>query len=262
MAEPLTDLYLNRNYSNITLVEQIHLFLIHEFTFEILLPVLPTEFYMVSFTDWHVLVNIFMIYIVLTTLLKLSKSWYRLQQVEKEKVEIELKSLKMQVNPHFLFNTLNSIYSLALAKHDKAGPAVLELSNLMRYMLYEVADKQVDLEKEVEMINNYLDLQKLRADDSTDIQFEIEGDPKSKTIAPLLFFPLIENSFKHGVKGVSDSAFVHMKLICAAVQIEFHISNNKGAMGFYPHYTKIRHKCGEWIISNLWFSSRNRADQC
>lgn len=205
-------------------------YLIHEFTFEILLPVLPTEFYMVSFTDWHVVVNIFVIYLVLTTLLKLSKSWYRLQQVEKEKVEIELKSLKIQVNPHFLFNTLNSIYSLALAKHDKAGPAVLELSNLMRYMLYEVADKQVDLEKEVEMINNYLDLQKLRADDSTDIQFEIEGDPKGKTIAPLLFFPLIENSFKHGVKGVSDSAFVHMKLICTATQIEFQISNNKGVV--------------------------------
>jgi LytS/YehU family sensor histidine kinase len=100
----------------------------------------------------------------------------------------------------------------------------------MRYMLYEVADKQVDLEKEVEMINNYLDLQKLRADDSTDIKFEIEGDPKGKTIAPLLFFPLIENSFKHGVKGVSDSAFAHMKLICTATQIEFQISNNKGVV--------------------------------
>jgi LytS/YehU family sensor histidine kinase len=203
-------------------------YLIHEFTFEILLPVLPTEFYLVSFTEWQVLVNIFLIYLVLTTLLKLSKSWYKLQQVEKEKVEIELKSLKMQINPHFLFNSLNSIYSLALAKNDKAAPAVLELSNLMRYMLYEVGDKRVSLEKEVEMIKNYLDLQRLRADDSTDIEFKIEGETKGKTIAPLLFFPLIENGFKHGVKGVSDSAFVHMKLSCYEKGIEFSIKNNKG----------------------------------
>lgn len=200
----------------------------HEFTFEILLPVLPTEYYMVSFTDWEVLVAIFVIYTVLTTLLKLSKSWYKLQQVEKEKVELELKSLKMQINPHFLFNSLNSIYSLALASSSKTAPSVLELSNLLRYMIYEVGDKHVSLEKEVEMIHNYLDLQRLRADDTTQVQFEVVGDMDGKKVAPLLFFPLIENSFKHGVKAVSDFAFVHLKLECKTDEIFFRITNNKG----------------------------------
>lgn len=203
-------------------------YLIHEFTFEILLPILPTEFYMVSFTEWQVMVNIFIIYLVLTTLLKLSKSWYTLQQVEKEKVELELKSLKMQINPHFLFNSLNSIYAMALVKSDKTAASVLELSNLLRYMIYEVGDKRVSLEKEVEIIQGYLDLQRLRSDASTEVSFQIEGNLTGIMIAPLLFFPLIENSFKHGVKGVSDSAFVRMHLKCNTNQIDFSITNNKG----------------------------------
>ena len=200
---------------------------IHELTFELLLPLLPTEFYMVSFTDWEVLLTIFFIYLVLTTLLTLSNSWYRLQQVEKEKLSIELNSLKAQVNPHFLFNSLNSIYSLALAKSNQTAETVLELSNLLRYMLYEVSEEKVDLDKEVEMIENYIELQKLRADDSTQVSFEIKGDLKDKKIAPLLLFPLIENAFKHGVKGVSDSAFIEMKLELEE-DIRFGIRNNKG----------------------------------
>lgn len=200
---------------------------VHEFTFELLLPVLPTEFYMVSFTDWEVLLTIFAIYFVLTTLLTLSKSWYRLQQVEKEKLSIELNSLKAQVNPHFLFNSLNSIYSLALAKSEQTAETVLELSNLLRYMLYEVSEEKVEIQKEVEMIENYIELQKLRADDSTEVKYEIKGDLNETKVAPLLFFPLIENAFKHGVKGVSESAFIHLVLNVQG-GIEFSIVNNKG----------------------------------
>lgn len=200
---------------------------LHELTFEFLLPLLPTEYYMVSFTDAEVLVTIFLIYLVFTTLLKLSKSWYQLQRVEKEKLSIELNSLKSQVNPHFLFNSLNSIYSLALSKSDQTAETVLELSNLLRYMLYEVGDDKVELAKEIEMLENYIELQKLRADQSTNISFNITGDPSQVKIAPLLFFPLVENSFKHGVKGVSDAAYVDIQLNLNQ-GIEFSIKNNKG----------------------------------
>lgn len=201
---------------------------VHELTFEFLLPLLPTEYYMVSFTDWQVLVTIFVIYLVLTTLLKLSKSWYVLQRVEKEKLAIELNSLKSQVNPHFLFNSLNSIYSQALAKSEQTPDTVLELSNLLRYMLYEVGEAKVDLGKEVEMMENYVELQKLRADASSDISFQVNGHDLDKKVAPLLFFPLIENSFKHGVKGVSDQAYVHILLESTEKEISFEIENNKG----------------------------------
>lgn len=200
---------------------------VHELTFELLLPALPTEYYMVSFTDWEVLVTIFGIYLILSTLLTLSKSWYKLQQVEKEKLSIELNSLKTQVNPHFLFNSLNSIYSLALSKSEQTAETVLELSNLLRYMLYEVGEEMVDIEKEVEMIENYIELQKLRADDSTKVHFEVKGNLKDKKVAPLLFFPLVENAFKHGVKGVSESAFINITLDVEK-GVEFNIVNNKG----------------------------------
>ncbi len=201
---------------------------LHELTFEIVLPVLPTEYYMVSFTDWEVLVTIFAIYFVLTTLLKLSKSWYVLQKVEKEKLAIELNSLKTQVNPHFLFNSLNSIYSLSLAKSERTPETVLELSILLRYMLYEVKEDTADLGKELEMMESYVELQKLRADQSTEVSFKVLGEPEGIHIAPLLFFPLIENSFKHGVKGVSDQAYVRILLNADTSSVSFEIENNKG----------------------------------
>jgi LytS/YehU family sensor histidine kinase len=178
--------------------------------------------------DWEVLVTIFTIYFIITSLLKLSKSWYVLQRVEKEKLEIELQSLKTQVNPHFLFNSLNSIYSLSLAKSEQTPDTVLELSNLLRYMLYEVGEATVELSKEIEMMENYVELQKLRADPSSDIRFEIKGDELDQHIAPLLFFPLIENSFKHGIKAVSLHAYVHILLEASMDKLSFTIENNKG----------------------------------
>jgi sensor histidine kinase YesM len=200
---------------------------VHELVFEIMLPMVPS-IYMVSFADWEVLVQIFGIYLVFTTLIKLSRSWYTLQHVEKENLSLELNSLKSQVNPHFFFNSLNSIYSLALKKDDRTPKVILELSQLMRYMLYEVGEEKVALEKELELMKTYIDLQRLRADDSTQIDFKIEGDVEGKMIAPLLFFPLIENSFKHGVKGTSNEGFVNIMLQLKGQYLTLGISNNKG----------------------------------
>lgn len=202
-------------------------YLLHELTFEILLPLLPTEYYMVSFTDLEVLLTIFAIYLVSSSLIKLSKSWYTLQQVEKEKLSIELNSLKTQVNPHFLFNSLNSIYSQALAKSDQTAETVLELSNLLRYMLYEVGEDQVELTKELEMMENYIELQKLRLEKDANVRFNISRDVASQKIAPLLFFPLVENAFKHGAKGDSSNTFVHIDLRIDE-DLHFSIKNNKG----------------------------------
>lgn len=202
-------------------------YFLHQLVFEILIPVLPTDFYMVSFTDMSVLITIFVIYWVLTTLLKLSKSWYRLQQIEKEKLSLELNSLKMQINPHFLFNSLNSMYSLARKKSEKTPDAILRLSNLMRYMIYEVSD-DVPLSKEVDSINDYLDLQRLRLNEDANISFQTEGDLANQMIAPLLFFPIIENSFKHGLKGERGDNYVKINLENDEKNLSFHIINNKG----------------------------------
>lgn len=136
----------------------------------------------------------------------------------------------MQINPHFLFNSLNSIYSMAMKKSNDTSGAILELSNLMRYMIYEVSDESVLLEKEIEAINNYIDLQKIRMESETEIRFEVENSNDQRRIAPLLFFPLIENSFKHGLKGEGKQNFVHIKLENKTNETIFHIRNNKGTV--------------------------------
>jgi sensor histidine kinase YesM len=200
---------------------------IHELTFEVMFPLMDSDFYMVSFTEWQVLVSIFLIYLILTTLIKLSKSWYTLQQVEKEKLSLELNSLKTQINPHFLFNSLNSIYSQALAKSDNTSETVLELSNLLRYMLYEVEEDKVPLVKEVEMLENYIELQKLRLEEGSKVGFTIEGDLEGVVIAPLLLFPLVENAFKHGMKDDSEQTFIDINLKVDTA-ISFSIKNKLG----------------------------------
>lgn len=200
---------------------------VHELTFEILFPLMDSDYYMVSFTEWQVLISIFLIYLILTTLIKLSKSWYKLQQVEKEKLSLELNSLKTQINPHFLFNSLNSIYSQALVKSEQTAETVLELSNLLRYMLYEVGEDQVLLVKEVEMLENYIELQKIRLEDQSKVQFLVKGNLDGVKVAPLLFFPLVENAFKHGLKRDDKEDYVRIELT-VNTDVSFSIKNNLG----------------------------------
>lgn len=134
--------------------------------------------------------------------LKLNHQW---KQIEQEKLNAELSYLKAQINPHFLFNTLNSIYSLALIKSDLTPKAILELSSLMRYVISESKEKFVPLEKEIDYIKNYIDLQKLRLDDTVSVSFTTEGDIQNKDISPLMLIPFIENAFKHGVNPEENS---------------------------------------------------------
>ena len=131
--------------------------------------------------------------------------WFQQEKLRKElenqKLQAELSFLKMQVNPHFLFNALNNIYSLAvMEKSPKTRDSVMKLSELMRYVLYEKEDDEnkVSLEKEIRHINSFIDLEKLRHPGDVFINFSIEGDINGKRIVPLLLFPLIENACKHG----------------------------------------------------------------
>ncbi len=132
--------------------------------------------------------------------------WFQQEKIRKDletqKLQAELSFLKMQVNPHFLFNALNNIYSLSvMEKSKKTGDSIMKLSELMRYVLYEKEDREnkVSLDKEIRHINSYIDLEKLRHPGDIYINFSIEGDTNGKRIAPLLLFPLIENACKHGI---------------------------------------------------------------
>lgn len=167
-----------------------------------------------------------------STVLRVITDWWRYQQekinLQTQTIQSELRFLKSQINPHFLFNTLNNLYALTLKKSDKAPEIVLKLSEIMRYMLYECNEKQVLLSKEVQYIHNYLDLERLRQPKGADIQFATEGHISDQMVAPLLFVPFLENSFKHGLNHhVQGGGFVRLRLSVHEQDLEFFIENSK-----------------------------------
>jgi LytS/YehU family sensor histidine kinase len=126
--------------------------------------------------------------------IKIARDSFIRRQQEKE---AELKLLKAQLNPHFLFNTLNNLYGLSVVKSSKLPSLMLKLSDLLRYSLYETKEMYVSLEKEINYLENYISLEKIRLEKTTDIQFIKTGNLSSKKIAPMLFVVFIENAFKH-----------------------------------------------------------------
>ena len=156
------------------------------------------------------------------------------QELQTQTMQSELRFLKSQINPHFLFNTLNNLYALTLKKSDKAPEIVIKLSEMMRYMLYECNEKQVPLAKEVNYLKNYLDLEELRQSDKISINFTVEGDISDQQIAPLLFIPFLENSFKHGLNTQIREGFVNISMKVADQDVEFFIENSKGETVIQP----------------------------
>lgn len=151
------------------------------------------------------------------------------KQLQEDKIKAELMFLKSQINPHFLYNTLNYVYSLAYPVSEKLADAVLRLSQLMRYMLTESADDKVDLKKEVDYIENYIEIYRLRFEDEFFVRFIIEGQPEGKRVGTLMLIPFVENAFKHGV--VNDpSRPVKINLKITDRLLTFTVSNkiNRG----------------------------------
>lgn len=146
----------------------------------------------------------------------------KLRKIEKEKFTAEMSLLKAQINPHFLFNTLNSLYSLTLAQSEKSAEMVLRLSNLMRYMLYEASANAVWLKDEIAYLENYISIEQMRFADRLDLSFQCSGDTSGKSISPLLLLPFIENAFKHGIQDSSGwitiDVRVHDNFLCLKVE--------------------------------------------
>ncbi len=193
------------------------------------------DYFFISYFTFKEVILFFSVYVVITTLLKLSKSWFFVSQLQKEllekekqKAEVELKALKAQINPHFFFNTLNSIYSMALDKDDRLPNTVLQLSDLMRYFLYKSQNNFIPLEKELTAVNDYIALQKLRSDAQLDIETKMSGEIGDRQIAPLLLITFLENAFKHGAKGSSENTFIRLDIKVEKNKLNFVVENNKG----------------------------------
>jgi len=165
------------------------------------------------------------------TSLSLGKQWLLKQkeflQAQQEKITAELQLLKAQVHPHFLFNTLNNIYSFSLDGSPKTPELILKLSSLLSYMLYDCKAEEVRLEKEVEIMKNYIDLEKERYGDKIDISWNVEGDIKDNFISPLLMLAFLENAFKHGASEQIEKPWMGVDISVANGILKFKIANSK-----------------------------------
>ncbi len=148
------------------------------------------------------------------------------QQLRIEKQQAELNYLKSQTNPHFLFNTLNNIYSLARDKSDLAPESILRLSKMLRFMLYETNGEYMAVEEEIKIITDYIALEKLRYDDSLHINFNCDIENMKQALPPLLMIPLVENAFKHGVSETRNRSFVDIHLSVNQRQLTFCVKNS------------------------------------
>ncbi len=181
---------------------------------------------------WHInpfysFINIYTV-VGLFASIKLLKYWYRNQQVkaelENKNKTSELALLRTQLNPHFLFNTLNNIDSLILTKPQKASDAIIKLSDIMRFMLYDTSTDIVPLDKEINYLKSYISLQQIRFKDPGFVKVNLEGTCLGKTIAPMLFIPFVENAFKHGQKNVAAPG-IKIRLECLKDSLNFEVIN-------------------------------------
>ncbi len=170
--------------------------------------------------------------------IKIARDWIKtsnkLNQKEKQQLEAEYKFLKAQINPHFIFNTLNNIYFLILMNNPKSAEAVLSLSNLLRYRIYDFDDKENVIENEILCIKELIQLEKLRNDDQVKIDFDVEGNFEKHKIEPLLFIPFIENAFKH-CSASGSLKLIDIRFKLEPDEVHFYCSNSKtDSSAYYP----------------------------
>lgn len=169
-------------------------------------------------------------YVLISFLLMITVDYYEqketIKKIELEKATAELNFLKAQVNPHFLFNTLNNLYALILERSDNSAECVLKLADIMKYILAEGKEDKVILQKEIEMLHNYTELERLRKPDA-EIRFTASGDTRNCFITPLLLLPLVENAFKYGLNSVAKNGFVRIDIIADGNRLQVTVENNK-----------------------------------
>jgi two-component system, LytTR family, sensor histidine kinase AlgZ len=180
----------------------------------------------------------FVVYLSLNTLfivsfvavLKFIEDWLELEAqkkaLETEKLTAELQFLKAQINPHFLFNTLNNLYYLALTNAPHTPEIIAKLSQMMRYMIYDSNHAKVSLTKEIDYMHNYISLEKLRFNNDVPIVFEVEGNTEGVQIAPLVLITFLENAFKHGVSNTAHGAWVKIKIETDKKTLHYTVENS------------------------------------
>ncbi len=223
----------------------------------ILLSILSTKFIITSLYFEHglissskpkLLVNFLGRFLVVFAIAFGVRLFQKMKQIETEKLNAELISLKAQINPHFLFNTLNGIYGLALTNSNKTADSISKLASMMRYVLTETTAEKVPLINEIKYISDYIAFQKLRLTKKTKVNFTIEGTFLDQEISPILFISFIENAFKYGVSNEVESTIkIHIVTENNAIsltvkndQLNTNTNNNEESCGIGLKNTKRR----------------------
>lgn len=206
---------------------------LNQATFNYLSDYLFPGYFFISYYEFRDIIKFMLIYASVSTLLKLSRSWFalnaqerRLNRLEQEKNRAELQALRAQLDPHFLFNNLNNLYSLSLDADARVPEVILRLSDGMRYMLYDCRDEWVLLDQELDYIRGYIDLYRLGAGARADIRLSVDGSTEGIQVAPLLFLPLVENSFKFGLRSRRKPPWVHLRFHIDVGTITFEARNS------------------------------------
>lgn len=201
--------------------------------FKPLLDFLFPNFFFISYHSNTKLITIFTIFLVATTLIKLSEDWFHFNRNENrelklknQQIENQLSNLRAQINPHFLFNSLNVIYALAIEKKEETTNAIVQLSDILRYIIYDSNTKHITLKEEVRLIENYIQFQKFRVHGFKNIIFKKTIEKDNYSLYPMLLLPLIENSFKHGLKGNLEDTFINIEMYQKNNTFSFIIENN------------------------------------
>ncbi|SOE22613.1 Histidine kinase [Spirosomataceae bacterium TFI 002] len=191
-------------------------------------PKMMNYFQSMRFVSQHYISTIFIVGFI--SMLRFAKDWFELEakrkEIENEKLISELRFLKEQINPHFLFNTLNNLYYLAHTQSPNTKEVISKLSQMMRYMIYEANSEKVAVSKEIEYIRNYIDLEKLRLEDNVPIVLTVEGNYEQLKITPLIFITYLENAFKHGVSQTNNDAWVNVSIKFEGNKCIYHVSNS------------------------------------
>jgi sensor histidine kinase YesM len=191
------------------------------------------DYYFISYHSNITLFTIFSVFLIVTTLIKLSVDWFyfnsyenRELKIRNQEIQAQLSSLRSQINPHFLFNSLNVIYALAIENKEETKDAIVQLSDILRYVIYDSNTKRVTLKDEVALLNNYIAFQQYRHQQTENIVFNCSIENDDYQIYPMLLLPLVENSFKYGIMGDIGHTFIKIDLIQKGKEFTFDIMNN------------------------------------
>lgn len=192
------------------------------------------NYFFISYVSKSNLYLVFSIFLIGTTLFKLAEDWFYFNRTENKRlrsknlqVETQLSSLRAQINPHFLFNALNVIYALALKQKKQTTKAIVQLSDILRYVIYDSNVERVTIEDEITLLKNYIAFQNHRIKTEDQLEFEINIQNKRYLIYPMLLLPLLENSFKYGLSATEITAPIRIKMLQKEGSFTFQIKNDK-----------------------------------